>query len=145
LAKKDISKKEWEKYTPVGSLRVWEVNLSLYNLEKFKLEVVANLGKGRTHFHKLLESLISRGDVKWQGIISNSQRYRPKKFAFLASNQDFYECVEAVYKALNSKVTIKLTMDNPQGKAKQLEHVSAFLSSIVDSIVVLTFALFPGA
>jgi hypothetical protein len=140
-----MSKKEWEKYTPVGSLREWEVDLSLYSLKKFKLEVVANLGKGQTHFHKLLKSLISRGDVKWQGIISNSQRYRPKKFAFLASNQDFYECVEAVYKALNSKVTIKLTMDNPQGKAKQLEHVSAFLSSIVDSIVVLTFALFPGA
>jgi hypothetical protein len=131
-----MSMKEWEKYTLLAA------DLSLYNLEKFKLKVVANLGKGQTHFHKLLESLISRRDVKWQGIISNSRQYGPKKFAFLA----FYKFVEAVYKALNSKVTIKLTMDNPQGKAKQLEHfISAFLSSIVDSIVVLTFALFPGA
>jgi hypothetical protein len=83
LAKKDLSKKEWEKYTPVGTLRVWEADLSRYNLETFKLEVIANLGKDQTHFQKLLESLLSRGDVKWQAIISNSRRYGPKKFAFL--------------------------------------------------------------
>ncbi|PLW20714.1 hypothetical protein PCANC_07377 [Puccinia coronata f. sp. avenae] len=93
LAKKDMSMKEWEKYTLLAA------DLSLYNLEKFKLKVVANLGKGQMHFHKLLESLISRRDVKWQGIISSSQQYGPKKFAFLA----FYKFVEAVYKALNSK------------------------------------------
>jgi hypothetical protein len=128
-----MSKKEWEKYTPVGDLQVWEVELSLYNLEKFKLKVVANLGKGQTHFHKLLKCLLSRRDVKWQAIKSNSQRYGSKKFAFLAtSDQDYYEFVEAIYKALNSKVTIKLTMDNTQGKAKQLEHVSTLLLSLLD-------------
>jgi hypothetical protein len=132
LSKKDISKKEWEKYTPVGNLRVWEVDLSLYNLNKFKVQVVANLGEGRTHFHKLLECLLSRGDVKWQAIISNSRRYGPKKYAFLATDQDYYKFVEAVYEALNSKFTIKLTMENPQGKAKQLEHVSTLLLSVLD-------------
>jgi hypothetical protein len=132
LAKKDLLKKEWEKYTPVGTLRVWEADLSRYNLETFKLKVVATLGKDRTHFQKLLESLLSRGDVKWQVIISNSQRYGPKKYAFLATDQDFYEFVEAVYEALNSKVTIKLSMDNPQGKAKQIKHVSTLLLSVRD-------------
>jgi hypothetical protein len=124
ISKKDLSKKDWEKYTPVGNLREWLVDLSLYNLDKFQLEVVANLGEDRTHFQKLLKTLISRGDVKWQAIISNSRRYGPKKFAFLASDQNYYEFVEEVYEALNSKVTIKLTMENPLGKAKQLEHVS---------------------
>jgi hypothetical protein len=41
IAKKD--KKEWEKYSPVGDLRVLLVDLSVYNLEKFKLEDIANL------------------------------------------------------------------------------------------------------
>jgi hypothetical protein len=132
LAKKDLLKKEWEKYTPVGTLRVWEADLSRYNLKTFKLEVVATLGKDRTHFQKLLESLLSRGDVKWQAIISNSRRYGPKKYAFLATDQDFYKFVEAIYEALNSKVTIKFSMDNPQGKAKQIKHVSTLLLSVRD-------------
>jgi hypothetical protein len=76
--------------------------------------------------------MLGRRDVKWQAIISNSQQYGPKKFAFLATNQDYYKFVEAVYEALNSKVTIKLTMDNPQGKAKQLEHVSTMPLSLRD-------------
>jgi hypothetical protein len=41
IAKKD--KKEWEKYSPVGDLQVLLVDLSVYDLENFKLEVIANL------------------------------------------------------------------------------------------------------
>jgi hypothetical protein len=108
---------------------VWVVDLSTYDFEKFKIEVVVNLGKDQTHFRKLLDSLITRGKFKWQGIISNSRIYGPKKFAFLKSNQDFFEFVEAVYEALNSKVTIKLVMDNPLQKEKQLEHLNTFLSN----------------
>jgi hypothetical protein len=47
----------------------------------------------------------------------NSVDARPKKLAFLNSDQDSFEFVEAVYEALNSKVTIKLLMENPQGKS----------------------------
>ncbi|PLW40512.1 hypothetical protein PCASD_08857 [Puccinia coronata f. sp. avenae] len=119
-SKKD--KKEWEKYSPCGSLRVWLVDLSTYKLETFQANVVENLGKDWAHFRKLLDSLVSCGDIKWQAIIANSRQYGPKKFAFLTSNQDFYEFVKAIYEALNSKVTIKLVMDDPQGKAKQMEH-----------------------
>ncbi|PLW17179.1 hypothetical protein PCASD_18135 [Puccinia coronata f. sp. avenae] len=121
LSKKE-AKKEWEKYSPSGDLRVWEEDLSMYNFEKFKTNVVDNLGKGQALFCKLLDTLIPSGDIKWQAIISNSRIYGPKKLAFLNFNQDFYEFVKAAYKAPNSKVTIKLVMDNPQGKAKQLEH-----------------------
>jgi hypothetical protein len=102
----------------------------MYSFKKFKTNVVNNLGKGQALFRKLLDTLIPGGKIKWQAIISNSRIYGPKKFAFLNSNQDFYEFVEAAYKALNSKVTIKLVMDNPKGKVKQLEHVSAFLSNL---------------
>jgi hypothetical protein len=122
IAKKD--KKEWEKYSPVGDLGVLLVDLSVYDLEKFKLEVIANLCNDRYHFCKFIELLISRRDIKWQAIIANSRRYGPKKFVFLNCDQDFNEFVEAVYEAINSKATIKLVMDDPQGKAKQLEHVS---------------------
>jgi hypothetical protein len=79
IAKKD--KKEWEKYSPVGNLQVWLVDLSIYNWEKFKLEVVSNLCNNWYHFCKLIESLISRRDVKWQAIISNSRQYTTRKSA----------------------------------------------------------------
>jgi hypothetical protein len=137
-SKKD--KKEWEKYSPCGNLRVWLVDLSSYMLDLFQANVIKNLGRDCTHFCKLLDSIFSCGDVKWQAIIANSQRYGPKKNDFLTCNQDFYKFVKAIYKALNSKVLIKLVMDNPQGKAKQLEHVSHLLgiriSNCADIFVV---------
>ncbi|PLW29133.1 hypothetical protein PCASD_15996 [Puccinia coronata f. sp. avenae] len=121
ISKKE-AKKEWEKYSPSGNLRVWEVDLPTYDFEELKNDVVEFLGKDRALFRKLLDTLIRGGDIKWQAITANSRVYGPKKFAYLTSNQDVYEFVKAVYKALNSKVTIKLVMDNPLGKAKQLEH-----------------------
>jgi hypothetical protein len=71
IAKKD--KKEWEKYSLVGALQVWLVNLLMYNLEKFKLEVITNLCNDQYHFRKFVELLISRRDLKWQAIIANSR------------------------------------------------------------------------
>ncbi|PLW23469.1 hypothetical protein PCASD_13630 [Puccinia coronata f. sp. avenae] len=121
ISKKE-AKKEWEKYTPSGNLRVWEVDLSTYDFEELKNAVVEFLGRDRALFRKLLDTLIRGGDIKWQAIIANSRVYGPKKFAYLTSDQDVYEFVEAVYEALNSKVTIKLVMGDPLGKAKQLEH-----------------------
>jgi hypothetical protein len=121
ISKKE-AKKEWEKYSPSGNLRVWEVDLPTYNFEELKNGVVEFSGKDQALFRKLLDTLIRGGNIKWQAIIANSHVYGPKNFAYLTSDQDVYE-------ALNSKVTIKLVMDNPLGKDKQLEHVSALLSN----------------
>ncbi|PLW40194.1 hypothetical protein PCASD_12289 [Puccinia coronata f. sp. avenae] len=73
IAKKD--KKEWEKYSLVGplQLQVWLVNLLMYNLEKFKLEVITDLCNDQYHFRKFVELLISHIDLKWQAIIANSR------------------------------------------------------------------------
>jgi hypothetical protein len=67
-----------------------------------------------------------------------------KKIVFLMCNQDYYEFFEAVYEALNSKVTVKSMMDNPHLKAKQLEHVSFFFLPyrVIGELILV---MFPGA
>jgi hypothetical protein len=44
LISKKEAKKEWEKYTPSGNLRVWEVDLSTYDFEELKNAIVEFLG-----------------------------------------------------------------------------------------------------
>jgi hypothetical protein len=139
------TKKEWEKYTPVGELRVWEVDLLAYNFERFKLDVVANLGRDSSQFRKFIKSLIRCGEIKWQAIIANSCRYGPKKFAYLTLDQDLFEFVECVYEAINSKLSIKLVIENPQAKAMQLEHVSPSIAYSHRMTCVLISVMLPGA
>jgi hypothetical protein len=81
---------------------------------------------------------MSSGKQSFQTAIDMGQ-----KIVFLTCNQDYYRFVEAVYKALNSKVTVKLVMDNPHLKAKQHEHVSFFLP--YRGIGELILVMFPGA
>ena len=51
---------------------------------------------------------------------------------FGTCNQDYYEFVEAVFDSLNSKVTIKISMDDPSVKAKQLKQVFFFFFGLLD-------------
>ena len=118
--------KEYQKYTPVGdNVPVWNTDLASYTWDSFQVAAINELAsvRSRFHFKNLIETEMVLNTIKWQLIISGSRTYGAKKNVYGTSNEDFLEFVEAVQDNVNSKVMIKVCMEDPQLKAKQMEQV----------------------
>ncbi|EFP84516.2 uncharacterized protein PGTG_10236 [Puccinia graminis f. sp. tritici CRL 75-36-700-3] len=115
-------RREWEKIVPSqDQLPVWRCDLTRYTMVEFQDLVIRKLGETRNHLAGLLHSENSLGAIRWQLIIAGSRVYGPKKLVFMTNEMGFRDFADAVADSGNAKVTVRLTMEDPQARARQQE------------------------
>ncbi|KAA1123371.1 hypothetical protein PGTUg99_016794 [Puccinia graminis f. sp. tritici] len=114
-------KKQWDKVVPTGnSLASWRTDVGSHTWEEFKRRIVYLLSSPCPLFAKMLAQELENNSIKWQLILSGSRVFGPKKFYYASGDQDLYEFAAAIHDNPKAAVTVKLVMDDPQAKAKQL-------------------------
>jgi hypothetical protein len=91
---------------------------------EFQDHVIRKLSETRNHLSELLHSENRLGAIKWQFIIAGSRVYGLKKLVFMTNELGFRDFAGAVADSGNAKVTVRLTMEDPQARARQQEAVS---------------------
>ncbi|KAA1087515.1 hypothetical protein PGT21_032963 [Puccinia graminis f. sp. tritici] len=117
-----VPQREWEKIVPLQNhLPVWRSDLTRYTMVEFQNHVIQKLGETRNHLAELLHSENRLGAIRWQFIMAGSRVYRPKKLVFMTNKLGFRDFADAVANSGNAKVTVRLTMEDPQARARQQE------------------------
>ncbi|KAA1120118.1 hypothetical protein PGT21_037173 [Puccinia graminis f. sp. tritici] len=114
-------KKQWDKVVPTSnSLASWRTDVGSHTWEEFKRQIVYLLSSPCPLFAKMLAQELENNSIKWQLILSGSRVFGPKKFYYASGDQDLYEFAATIHDNPKAAVTVKLVMDDPQAKAKQL-------------------------
>ncbi|KAA1077344.1 hypothetical protein PGT21_003860 [Puccinia graminis f. sp. tritici] len=114
-------KKQCDKLIPTGnSLASWRTDVGSHTWEEFKRRIVYLLSIPCPLFVQMLAQELENNSFKWQLILSGSRVFGPKKFYYASGDQDLYEFAAAIHDNPKAAVTVKLVMDDPQAKAKQL-------------------------
>ncbi|PLW55968.1 hypothetical protein PCANC_02977 [Puccinia coronata f. sp. avenae] len=115
--KKKGTAKGWEKVTPAEDI-VWKTSITDWTWAQVKAQVIDLIHIPQKHLAAHITAQDSLGTLRWFCIILNHRTYGTKSNYSVTSNADFAPFAKAVTQSPTGKVIIKITMDNPNLRAK---------------------------
>jgi hypothetical protein len=115
--KKKGAAKGWEKVTPAKDI-VWKTSITDWTWAQVKAQVIDLIRIPQKHLAAHITAQDSLGTLCWFCIILNHRTYGAKSNYSVTSNANFAPFAGAVTQSPTGKVIIKITMDNPNLRAK---------------------------